>query len=280
MSMTIAPSGAALPGAAPTTMPPTTASPYVAAQPASIPSILQPASGVSGGGPSAELQAAIEGLWGALGALKGALASLQALQQQGVAGGGGSGGCACHQAMAGATPMVPVDQLMGGADGGGPAAAAAPASAPAAPAAAASSWKAPKGTKIKNPLPGARESSHFGEVSSIRKNRPHSGLDLATGAGAAIGAAAKGKVTEVGWDGDGLGRYVVIDHGNGFVTKYGHMLKDSAKVKQGDVVEAGQKIGEVGSTGNSTGPHLHFMVVKDGANQDPKPYVDGKLTFG
>ena len=121
-------------------------------------------------------------------------------------------------------------------------------------------------------------SSPFGDVSGVHPV-PHSGIDLAVGSGTKIGAAAPGKVLDVGFEKNGLGNYVVIDHGNGWVTKYGHML-EKPMVKKGDQVDAGQQIGKVGSTGNSTGPHLHFMVVRNGKNIDPAPFLSGSKTIG
>ena len=69
----------------------------------------------------------------------------------------------------------------------------------------------------------------------------------------------------------GYGRYVIIDHGNGMETVYGHMVQRLCSV--GDYVERGQVIGLVGSTGNSTGPHLHFEVRINGERVPPEPYL-------
>jgi murein DD-endopeptidase MepM/ murein hydrolase activator NlpD len=89
----------------------------------------------------------------------------------------------------------------------------------------------------------------------------HTGLDLAAPQGTAITAAAAGRVTHAGPEGS-YGNTVVIDHGNGYQTRYAHLL--SWKVAVGDTVNQGQLIGLMGSTGFSTGPHLHFEVIKDG----------------
>ncbi len=100
----------------------------------------------------------------------------------------------------------------------------------------------------------------------------HNGIDLAASAGTPIGAADGGTVTFAGWCDCGLGYYVEIDHGNGFSTIYGHML-DVPPVSIGQVVNQGAVIGYVGSTGNSTGPHVHFMIELNGVPQDPLAYL-------
>lgn len=87
----------------------------------------------------------------------------------------------------------------------------------------------------------------------------HNGLDLAAPAGTPIHAAGSGEVIWAGWRTDGLGYCVFIDHQNGLLTVYGHMIRQPA-VRVGQYVGRGQVIGYVGSTGNSTGPHTHFMV--------------------
>ena len=97
----------------------------------------------------------------------------------------------------------------------------------------------------------------------------HAGEDIPAGYGAEILAAASGTVVTAGWV-SGYGNYTVIDHGGGLMTAYGH--QSSFAVSVGDVVTQGQVIGYVGSTGNSTGPHLHFEVYVNGATVDPKSY--------
>ncbi|MGI9254225.1 MAG: peptidoglycan DD-metalloendopeptidase family protein, partial [Thermomicrobiales bacterium] len=99
----------------------------------------------------------------------------------------------------------------------------------------------------------------------------HNGLDLATTYGTPIMAADGGVVEDAGWCDCGLGWYVKIDHENGFETAYGHMSE--YYVAPGDVVEKGQVIGAVGSTGNSTGPHVHFMVEYLGVTYNPFNYL-------
>jgi murein DD-endopeptidase MepM/ murein hydrolase activator NlpD len=100
----------------------------------------------------------------------------------------------------------------------------------------------------------------------------HNGIDLAAPMGTAIMAAGAGTVAEAGWCDCGLGYYVKIDHGNGLSTWYGHM-QSSPYVRVGQTVAQGETIGPVGSTGLSTGPHVHFMVQKNGVTVDPKDYL-------
>ena len=97
----------------------------------------------------------------------------------------------------------------------------------------------------------------------------HAGEDIPASMGADILAAATGKVVTAGWV-SGYGNYTVIDHGGGLMTAYGH--QSSILVSVGQTVTQGQLIGKVGSTGNSTGPHLHFEVYVNGATVDPKSY--------
>jgi murein DD-endopeptidase MepM/ murein hydrolase activator NlpD len=110
-------------------------------------------------------------------------------------------------------------------------------------------------------------SSEFGP----RWGRQHQGVDIAAGTGTAVGAAADGVVREASWRG-GYGKAVVIDHGNGVSTLYGH--NSELLVRPGDRVQAGQLVAKVGSTGDSTGPHLHFEVVVDGKKVDPRPWLE------
>lgn len=104
----------------------------------------------------------------------------------------------------------------------------------------------------------------------LKQNKYHSGIDIPGGMGASIVAANSGTVVLAGWV-SGYGNTVVIDHGGGISTLYGHSSK--LLVSSGDKVEAGQVIAKVGSTGQSTGPHLHFEVIKNGTQVDPTGYV-------
>lgn len=102
----------------------------------------------------------------------------------------------------------------------------------------------------------------------------HGGIDLGgPGAnGKIIVAAASGRVTSAGWAG-AYGYRVMINHGNGMVTLYAHCLKNSISVRAGQYVNAGDAIARLGSTGNSTGPHLHFEVRMNGRRVNPAPYI-------
>lgn len=94
----------------------------------------------------------------------------------------------------------------------------------------------------------------------------HEGIDIGVPEGTPVGAAGAGTVTQAGWYG-GYGNAVIIDHGNGLETLYGHLSE--VLVNVGDLVTQLQTIGLSGNTGNSTGPHLHFSVIKDGEQVDP-----------
>jgi len=98
----------------------------------------------------------------------------------------------------------------------------------------------------------------------------HPGLDIANAYGTPIKAACTGKVVQAGWNG-GYGQYVRIDHGNGQETAYGHM--SAIAVEAGQAVQRGEVIGYVGSTGASTGPHLHFEVLENGSTVNPLEFV-------
>ena len=114
-----------------------------------------------------------------------------------------------------------------------------------------------------------RISSRFGHVSRIRSGA-HTGLDIATSTGTAIKAVADGKVTFSGYKGS-YGYLVKVDHGKGVETWYAHCSK--LYVKEGQKVSAGDKIAAVGSTGNSTGPHLHLEIRINGAAVNPQRYL-------
>lgn len=123
------------------------------------------------------------------------------------------------------------------------------------------------------PAAGNRISSGFGYRSDPFAGSPafHAGLDFKGPTGAPIYAAARGKVAFVGRR-PGYGKCVEIDHGNGLRTRYAHMSAFRARV--GQRVVAGQTIGEVGSTGRSTGPHLHFEVRLHGRPVNPRPFLE------
>ena len=109
-------------------------------------------------------------------------------------------------------------------------------------------------------------SAVFGETGAYWHNA-HTGLDLAAEVGTPIYVVAAGEVIFAGWN-DAYGNLVIVDHGNGVVTYYGHQSK--MVVKEGDFVARGDKLGECGSTGNSSGPHLHFEVRINDVPVDPQ----------
>lgn len=124
-----------------------------------------------------------------------------------------------------------------------------------------------------NPCPGyTRVTSEFeGRINPITgKQEIHGGLDLAAPEGTPIHAAAAGTVITSGWH-NSYGNYVMIDHGAGMVTLYGHMRNRA--VIQGQTVIQGQCIGYVGSTGDSTGNHVHFEVRVNGKRENPRTYM-------
>ena len=112
------------------------------------------------------------------------------------------------------------------------------------------------------------ESSGFGWREDPIRKRPkfHHGTDYRGRPGTPILAAGAGTVIIAGRQG-GYGNVIYIDHGNGVVTRYGHLRR--IHVKKGATVAAGEKIGQLGSTGRTTGPHLHFEVRLDGRSVDP-----------
>jgi murein DD-endopeptidase MepM/ murein hydrolase activator NlpD len=115
-------------------------------------------------------------------------------------------------------------------------------------------------------------SSGFGVRSDPFLGRPamHTGLDFRASTGDPVRATANGKVITAGWSG-GYGRMVEIDHGNGLSTRYGHLSE--INVRLGEIIKIGQVIGAVGSTGRSTGPHLHYETRIDGDAVDPQKFL-------
>jgi murein DD-endopeptidase MepM/ murein hydrolase activator NlpD len=123
-----------------------------------------------------------------------------------------------------------------------------------------------------------RVASGFGyRVDPLYKDyRLHAGLDFAAPSGTPIYATADGVVQAAGFNTDGYGNKVVISHGYGYQTLYGHMVRVKAKV--GQRVKRGEVIGYIGSTGKSTGPHCHYEVIKRGTKVDPVYYFYNDLT--
>ncbi|MCM5551819.1 peptidoglycan DD-metalloendopeptidase family protein [Pleomorphomonas sp. NRK KF1] len=123
------------------------------------------------------------------------------------------------------------------------------------------------------PLPGGDMTSNFGSRRDpfLGSLAFHAGIDFRSPTGTDIKPTAPGIVTVAGWSG-GYGNLVEIDHGNGVTTRYGHMSRITARV--GDRVTRDTVIGEVGSTGRSTGPHLHYETRVDGAPINPVNYIN------
>jgi murein DD-endopeptidase MepM/ murein hydrolase activator NlpD len=124
------------------------------------------------------------------------------------------------------------------------------------------------------PIPGAELTSSFGSRIDpfVHTHAFHAGLDFAARIGTPIASAAGGVVSFAGFRHD-FGGVVEIDHGNGLVTRYAHASE--VLVHAGQVVTPGERIAMVGSTGRSTGPHLHFEVLRNGGQVDPKRYLAG-----
>ncbi len=101
----------------------------------------------------------------------------------------------------------------------------------------------------------------------------HKGVDLAADYGARVRASAAGVVASAGWDDGGFGNKVDIDHGNGYHTWYAHLSRIA--VHAGQHVTKGEPIAYVGSTGESTGPHLHYQLMYEGNPIDPQPFLSG-----
>jgi murein DD-endopeptidase MepM/ murein hydrolase activator NlpD len=133
---------------------------------------------------------------------------------------------------------------------------------------------------VRKPIMGEIDlSSGFGVRPDPFLGRPamHTGLDFRSAMGDPVRATANGTVATAGWSG-GYGNMVEIDHGNGFATRYGHM--SAIEVKVGQKIQIGQVIGRVGSTGRSTGPHLHYETRIDGEAVDPQKFLRAGLRLG
>lgn len=125
---------------------------------------------------------------------------------------------------------------------------------------------------IHSPAPGYSVSSTFGVRRDPILKTPamHSGLDFRVPSGRNVRSAGQGKVVAAGWNG-GYGRMVEIDHGDGLTTRYAHMSK--ILVKEGDIVERGAVVGKVGSSGRSTGAHLHYEIRRNGTAINPLRFI-------
>jgi len=126
---------------------------------------------------------------------------------------------------------------------------------------------------IRNPIQFARLSSRFGmrRHPVLGTMRVHKGVDYAAPTGTPIMAAGDARVVSVGWQ-RGYGNTVVLDHGRGYTTLYGHMSR-TAKLSRGQQVKQGEVIGYVGATGMATGPHLHYEFRVNGEHRDPLKHM-------
>lgn len=129
------------------------------------------------------------------------------------------------------------------------------------------------------PATAARGTGYFGWPVSGRITQRfwahHPGIDIGAPKGTPIYAADSGYVIVAGWDPEPVsyGFEILINHGNGYMTRYGHL--SAFNVQIGDSVKKGQLIGRVGSTGNSTGPHLHFEIIANGVRRNPFSFLPG-----
>jgi hypothetical protein len=125
-----------------------------------------------------------------------------------------------------------------------------------------------------HPVPGAPVTQWYGMTDFARsgyyKGAPHTGIDFGVPTGTPVHAAERGKVTLAGWYG-GYGNAVMIDHGAGLASLYGHLQRFATAV--GKLVERAEVIAYSDNTGNSTGPHLHWEVRRNGAHIDPRPFL-------
>lgn len=150
------------------------------------------------------------------------------------------------------------------------------------PEPAAPKGEAPKNADLVAPIEGGKISTHFGVKGEMWSSGYHTGADFQAPVGTPIKAVAAGKVEKDSWGG-AYGNQVIIDHGNGRYSMYAH-LDEASPLSPGDEVEAGEKIGEVGVTGNTSGPHLHLEVYKGkapvyGNGINPAPFISGEEGF-
>jgi len=137
---------------------------------------------------------------------------------------------------------------------------------------------------IRNPVPNGRFRSGFGmrRHPILKYRRMHTGVDWSAPRGTPIIAAGNGVVEKAGWNRGGYGKQTIIRHPNGYVSSYSHQTKLAKGIKPGVRVRQGQVIGYVGSTGLSTGPHLHYELIVNGTKVDPMRVrlPDGKSLSG
>lgn len=123
------------------------------------------------------------------------------------------------------------------------------------------------------PVRGHGINSAYGmrKLAGQAQARSHKGVDIAAPRGTSVYATAEGRVVRTGYDGSGYGNYIEVRHPNGMTSLYGHLSR--IDVASGMMLDAGRRIGLVGSTGRSTGPHLHFEVSRNGRTVNPTRVV-------
>jgi murein DD-endopeptidase MepM/ murein hydrolase activator NlpD len=123
------------------------------------------------------------------------------------------------------------------------------------------------------PVRGYAVNSPFGlrKLAGEARARAHKGIDIAAPKGTRVQVTAEGRVLRTGYDAGGFGNFIEVSHPNGMTSLYGHLSR--IDVASGMTVESGQRIGLVGSTGYSTGPHLHFQIERNGRIVDPSRVV-------
>ncbi len=129
------------------------------------------------------------------------------------------------------------------------------------------------------PVDGYDVNSNFGlrHLAGEAKPRPHQGVDIAAPVGVAVLSTAPGEVVRTGYEPGGYGRFAEIKHANGLTSFYAHMSR--VEVKRGDRLSGGERLGRIGSTGYSTGPHLHFEIRRGGVKLDPTRFIDREFAF-
>lgn len=121
---------------------------------------------------------------------------------------------------------------------------------------------------FQSPLEDRAINSRFGMRTVMRVRRMHQGVDIAAPSGTPVMAAAEGEVVRAGFNRGGYGNFIEVRHPNGMTSFYAHLSR--IDVSAGDHVDQGERIGRVGSTGRSTGPHLHFEVRRAGDQVNPE----------
>lgn len=127
--------------------------------------------------------------------------------------------------------------------------------------------------EFSGPVRGYGVNSPYGlrKLAGEARARAHKGVDIAAPRGTGVYVAAEGRVLRTGYDAGGYGNFIEVAHPNGMTTLYGHLSR--VDVASGMVLESGHRIGLVGSTGYSTGPHLHFEVTRNGRTVNPAKVV-------